>query len=175
MATIARSARSVGLGAAITLHVLLLVFIGAALRERPRAVKDEGPLLRVRLLPWPAPAAANTAPARLRHQRAPAPRRVTAAPAAIQRPSPPQPIGAPGVIAAPAEVPLLDSNATRRAIAQAARAPSRTASSAQERLGREIARAAHGDCLKGDYAGGGMGLLSLPFWIAAELRDKCRR
>ena len=42
-------------------------------------------------------------------------------------------------------------------------------------MGQEIARGARGDCLKGEYAGSGMGLLSLPFWLIAELREKCRR
>ncbi len=42
----------------------------------------------------------------------------------------------------------------------------------QERLGQEMARGARGDCLKGEYAGSGMGLLSLPFWLVAE---KCCR
>ena len=42
-------------------------------------------------------------------------------------------------------------------------------------MGQEIARGARGDCLKGEYAGSGMGLLSLPFWLMAELREKCRR
>lgn len=44
------------------------------------------------------------------------------------------------------------------------------APSAQERLGHDIARSARGDCLKGEYAGAGIGLLSLPFWLIAELR-----
>jgi hypothetical protein len=47
--------------------------------------------------------------------------------------------------------------------------------SEQDKMGQEIARGARGDCLKGEYAGSGMGLLSLPFWLMAELRDKCRR
>ena len=47
--------------------------------------------------------------------------------------------------------------------------------SAQQRMGQEIARGARGDCLKGEFAGSGMGLLSLPFWLIAEMREKCRR
>jgi hypothetical protein len=81
---------------------------------------------------------------------------------------------------------LLDTDASRRAIRDAARQRSigelgaqasgePAALSAQERLGQEMARGARGDCLKGEYAGAGMGLLSLPFWVIAELRDKCRR
>lgn len=81
---------------------------------------------------------------------------------------------------------LLDTEASRRAIREAARqrpigemGAQATGESAplgpQERLGQEIARGARGDCLKGEYAGAGMGLLSLPFWLMAEMRDKCRR
>lgn len=81
---------------------------------------------------------------------------------------------------------LLDSDASRKAVRDAARQSSLAElgaqaigadapQSEQQRLGREIARGAIGDCLKGEYAGSGMGLLSLPFWLMAELRDKCRR
>lgn len=34
---------------------------------------------------------------------------------------------------------------------------------------------AHGDCLKSEFLGGGMGLLSAPFWLLAEARGKCSR
>ena len=43
------------------------------------------------------------------------------------------------------------------------------------RLGAEVQQGAKGDCLKGEYLGGGMGLLSLPFLAAAALREQCRR
>ena len=39
----------------------------------------------------------------------------------------------------------------------------------------KVCRGARGDCLKGEYLGGGMGLLSLPFLAAAALREQCRR
>ena len=82
--------------------------------------------------------------------------------------------------------PLFDTAASRQAIREAARRPSAREQGAiatgedaplgaQERLGQEIARGARGDCLKGEYAGSGMGLLSLPFWLIAELNEKCRR
>ncbi|UXH79637.1 hypothetical protein [Roseateles amylovorans] len=80
---------------------------------------------------------------------------------------------------------LMSGDATRRAIQQSARAPllseradqasqapDRTEASA--RLGQEMQRGAKSDCLKGDFAGGGGGLLSLPFWLIAEARGKCR-
>ena len=40
-------------------------------------------------------------------------------------------------------------------------------------LARGIDAAHKGDCGKGDYAGGGMGLLSLPFLVAAEALGNC--
>jgi hypothetical protein len=80
--------------------------------------------------------------------------------------------------------PLLDSDATRRAIRASARAPGLAAQagrfgaaplSPDERLGAAVQQGARGDCLKGEYLGGGMGLLSLPFLAAAALREQCRR
>ena len=81
---------------------------------------------------------------------------------------------------------LLDTEDSRRAIREAARQRSTGEMGAQatgekapvsesDEMGQEIARGARGDCLKGEYAGAGMGLLSLPFWVIAELREKCRR
>ena len=40
-------------------------------------------------------------------------------------------------------------------------------------LAQNIAAAHKGDCAKGEYLGGGMGLLSAPFLIAAEAMGKC--
>ena len=56
---------------------------------------------------------------------------------------------------------------------QASRAPDKIDASTQ--LGKEMMKGATGDCLKGEFAGGGAGLLSLPFWVLAEARGKCRR
>jgi hypothetical protein len=74
---------------------------------------------------------------------------------------------------------LLDNEATRRAVLQAAREAPLTAAApaetATQRLGRKLSESADGDCLKGEYAGAGMGLLSAPFWLLAEARGKCRR
>jgi hypothetical protein len=61
----------------------------------------------------------------------------------------------------------------RERAAQASDAPA--VLTPEQRLGREVAQSARGNCAKGEYAGGGMGLLSLPFWLVAEMRDKCAK
>jgi hypothetical protein len=80
--------------------------------------------------------------------------------------------------------PLLDSEATRRALRASARDPGLAARAGRfgaapltpdERLGAEVQKGARGDCLKGEYVGGGMGLLSLPFLAIAKLRDQCSK
>lgn len=96
--------------------------------------------------------------------------------------------GAPGAdppvaAAPPASSPLLDSLASRRAIRelarqkpiteQAALASDTTPPAPGARLGERIREAGKGDCAKGEYFGGGMGLLSLPFLAAAAIRDDC--
>jgi len=75
---------------------------------------------------------------------------------------------------------ILSSPGTRRAIRDAALAPSladldgtTSRASTTQQLGAAIASGARGDCDKGEFAGGGMGLLSLPFWAIARLRDHC--
>ncbi|MDN3543975.1 MAG: hypothetical protein ACK4S6_05230 [Roseateles asaccharophilus] len=129
--------------------------------------------------PGPArPAAPSSASAR--HDQAPShvrpaePRAQAMAPQTEVPPElPPMPASAP--------LPrLLDSEATRRAVRQAAlEAPpgplQAQAESSQQRLERGMKGSAHGDCLKGEFMGGGMGLLSAPFWLLAEARGKCGR
>ena len=81
---------------------------------------------------------------------------------------------------------LLDTEATRRAI----RASARTASlgdqlaqareeperpGAQARLANGVKAAGQGDCLKGEFAGAGMGLLSLPFLAIATAQGDCAK
>jgi len=180
------------------LHLLLLLLLQGVLRNPPaRPWTEQAPTLRVRTLP-PAPAAREAPPESI---AAPAPRPMRRAPpptatAPLQAALPVSAASAPELAAAPpgpasaaASAPageLLDTEATRRAIREAARQHStaemgamatdaKAPLSAQERMGQEIARGARGDCLKGEYAGSGMGLLSLPFWLIAEMRDKCRR
>jgi hypothetical protein len=43
-----------------------------------------------------------------------------------------------------------------------------------KKLPDAVAAAAKGDCMKGDFTGGGMGILSAPFLAAAALMDKCK-
>lgn len=80
---------------------------------------------------------------------------------------------------------LLDSEATRQAIRQIARQPllsERAAAATGEpfrtvdgRLAEAAAQAGKGDCMKGEYFGGGAGLLSLPFLAAAVVRGQCAK
>ena len=186
------------LTAVIAVHLALFwLLLGSTAphtaRHTPAAVQRVS--LRLMALPMPlVPRAA--APARAAQPdaaRTPGPARslpITAAPAA--EPNLPAPISAGPtatlVHAEPAasapEVSLLDSEATRRAIRASARATSLTAevarvggepvrTTAQERLGNDVKAAGRGDCVKGEYAGAGMGLLSLPFLVAAAARGAC--
>lgn len=185
----------------LALHALLVAWLWQARWAPPpeRGVAER--VLSVRLgWPEPAPRVAAPAPAGVRPERRPdaAPRRrpPRSEPAArTERPSiatstseAAEPaIAAPPLASASAPPPplLLDTEATRRAIRQAARAPSigeRAAVASteprqlrpEEQLGQQIEHSARGDCLKGEYFGGGAGLLSLPFLAAAVVRDKCR-
>jgi hypothetical protein len=79
---------------------------------------------------------------------------------------------------------LLDTAATRAAIRAIARGPLLSeravaatglapAAGAGERLARDVDAAQRGDCLHGGFAGGGAGLLSLPFLAAAIATGQC--
>ena len=81
---------------------------------------------------------------------------------------------------------LMDTEATRRAIRASARQPSLTdqlarardeprRASVDERLGAAVRGAAKGDCMKGEFPGAGMGLLSLPFLAAALSSGNCAK
>ena len=89
---------------------------------------------------------------------------------------------------APASAPrsLLDADASRRAIRAASgelSLPERARRDLQRdamresktALARGIAQAAKPDCLRGEYPNNDMGLLSLPFYLAAEFSGACRR
>jgi hypothetical protein len=81
--------------------------------------------------------------------------------------------------------PLLQTAASRQAIRDAARNPLLSERAAlatgiqpttgAERLAAATGAAAKGDCLKGDFAGGGMGLLSLPFLAVAATTGQCAK
>jgi hypothetical protein len=178
------------------LHLVLLLLAQRAMRSPPaRPVPAQAPLVLVWVQPPPpAPAAPPPqpppAPKAARRSTQPS---ISAEPAAVQATAPASAAiaasTAPPATQATASAPaggLLDTEASRRAIREAARQRStaemgaqatgeRAPVSDQDRMGQEIARGARGDCLKGEYAGSGMGLLSLPFWLIAELREKCRR
>jgi hypothetical protein len=189
------------LTAVVALHLWLLMLLQGALRSPPsRPLPDQAPVVLVRTLP-PVSADRTTAPQPVTPPVRPPVRRTPRpeAPAPAQAALPASAATAPELAAAPsaaasaataaASAPpggLLDTDATRRAIREAARQHSTGELGAlatdaqaplgkQERMGQEIARGARGDCLKGEFAGSGMGLLSLPFWLIAEMRDKCRR
>lgn len=80
---------------------------------------------------------------------------------------------------------LLDSEASRRALRDLARQPGLGERSAQvldqparssaQRMAEAASAAGKGDCGKGQYAGSGAGLLSLPFLAAAVARGDCAR
>jgi hypothetical protein len=194
-------ARGTALLLVVLAHLALLAW-WAAQRRPPAATPT--PRVTLRLLPPvaqaarvadPAPPPAATAPARsaVRRESVARPRSVTpraAAEAAVPPAAAPEPItvtrAAPAAsqpIGAEAAPSLLDGEATRRAIRASARDPGLAAQAGRtgpavatpdQQLGSSIAQGARGDCMKGEYFGGGAGLLSLPFLAAAALRDKCR-
>jgi hypothetical protein len=106
----------------------------------------------------------------------------SAAPAsAIVEVAPPAPAAS-----LPASPLLVNTESTRRAVRMMARDPllSERAQAATGldpreaqgvRLTREMREAGRGDCIKGEFAGGGMGLLSLPFFLIAEARGACAK
>jgi hypothetical protein len=188
-----RRSALLALALVLALHAALVLLLW---RERPvprggPPAPSRPPVLWVREVPAMAP---QTSARVAREPLPPAPRKPRRTPAAPDAATSPAPalasITAPPMPAASAasaaEPSLLDTDATRRAIREAARMPStreraaaaseeRAALTPDQRLGRGIEQAAVGDCLKGEYAGGGMGLLSLPFWLVAEARGKCRK
>lgn len=170
------------------------LWVGLDSRFHPAAPKTDEPrrselrLLTLRLPPLLKPVALPPRPA-------PAlPRRAEVQPPRPSAVLPVTPV-AETVIPTPAPVPaspaapptsLLASEATRRALRAAAKSPLLSERAAlamgdgpplrpEEALGQQMKNAAIGDCLKGEFAGGGAGLLSLPFWLLAEARGKCSR
>jgi hypothetical protein len=181
------------------LHGVLLLAWLVALRTPalpPRHAAAPGPISYLRLAPaLPAIEQRRVREAAAEHSpRAPlAPRRQRAytpvEPQAITTPAAAAPLADdPAAVPSnttPTEPRLLDTPATRRALREAARSPGWGARAAQElgggppspseRLGEAIESSASGDCLKGEFAGAGLGLLSVPFLALAALREQCRR
>jgi len=190
------------LAAVLLLHGLLVWMLQQTLQAPQKQTRPPPPVVSVWIrsppaptvpaLPEAAPAPATpvpVAPPRRRSNAPPADPALQSLTAAAAPASAAASSAAASPVTATASAPsgsLLDTEATRRAIRDVARPRSLgemgaqasgepAAPSADQRLGQDIARGARGDCLKGEYAGAGMGLLSLPFWLVAELQDKCRR
>lgn len=73
---------------------------------------------------------------------------------------------------------LLDSAAGREAVQSAARqglVRLQIPAQREDPLASGMREAAQGDCMKGEFKGGGMGLLSLPMLAAAALKGECSR
>jgi len=136
------------------------------------------------------------------HPNAPAPTPEDIA-HAITLPAPPAVAAATPPASAPADLSFLNNAATRQAIRAVARGDTLSSHAnaltheepgsellaadgshvgttrnlppppPAELLARNIEAAHKGDCGKGEYVGGGMGLLSAPFLLAAEAMGKC--
>ncbi len=73
---------------------------------------------------------------------------------------------------------LLDSAAGREAVQSAARQGlvwPQIHAQREDPPASGMREAAQGDCMKGEFKGGGMGLLSLPMLAAAALKGECSR
>lgn len=73
---------------------------------------------------------------------------------------------------------LLDSAAGREAVQSAARqglVRPQIPAQREDPLASGMREAAQGDCMKGEFKAGGMGLLSLPMLAAAALKGECSR
>ena len=193
------------IAAAVVLHLLVLMALKLAIDhvELPRRGTDRAttlvtvalhaappPLHALPLPRTPAPSPVHASPRVAREPPAPGRPREDAA-QAITLPAPPSdPTGTISAAAAPASAPhadlsFLDSASTRQAIRDAARGGTTLAGRANaitrddptsgERLAQNIEAAHKGDCMKGEYLGGGMGLLSTPFLLAAAALGNCGR
>lgn len=178
--------------ALVALHAALIPLLSPTPRLQPResglsirwlqelspaprpAVPQPGPRLT------PAPGTSTRAPF---EPKVPAPAVMTSA-APVSKSveaTPPAPAAS-----LPAQPLLINTEATRRAVRMMARdallserAQAATGLEPHEaqgvRLAREMREAGRGDCIKGEFAGGGMGLLSLPFFLIAEARGACAK
>ena len=182
---------------------LVLAHLGVALllSLRPAPAPRHEARLQLRLIPDERPAPSPPPSPEMSaavSKPTPAPRPAVTAPAIVllpppaaepaAEPPPAAPPAAPTSLAeATASAPqplLLHTEATRRAVREAARNPPLAVvaqaglpqrETRDQRLARTIAEAGRGDCNKGQFLGGGMGLLSLPFWVAAEATGQCAK
>ena len=179
---------------------MLLWLLRAAMAPAPAGQGTAPARLRVQLIPLPAPQSIEPSrpigrpktAARAVHRQG-VPVRTLSPP--LKEPDAVMPAPTEADRATHAELPasspqalpsLLDTEASRRAIRASARAPSLGEqlgrardepgrADAQQVLGSAVRAAGKGDCAKGDFAGAGMGLLSLPFLAAAVARGECAK
>ena len=198
-----RGAPALALVVVVALHLALFWLLRDAAVSRPERDVRAAPTTRVTLrLIAPPPLRAAVPPAALAKREAPpgTPTRSAAPSRTMTTPTPtptPESIDAsrtpslahaePAASAPDASGPsLLDSDATRRAIRASARAPSlrdQLAAArdeparigANELLAHGIKDAGKGECLKGEFAGAGLGLLSLPFLAVAAASGNCAK
>ena len=185
------------IAAALALHALVLVALVLTMGrvQLPRRGTDHATTLvtvalhaapppPVHPLPLPraaTPAVVHAGPRAPREAPVPARPREDAS-QAITLPAPAAPTQEAAASAPAPDLSFLDSAATRRAIRDAAHGSTlasrgdeitNTRETAGERLARNVDAAHKGDCMKGEYLGGGMGLLSAPFLLAAEALGNC--
>ncbi len=177
--------------AAVLLAVLVLHGLALASLPRVAPAREASRRLAAVLVQVAPPAVApsevapqaRTAPAAARSRSMPARRAAVPPPRAETSPETGTAPAAPETAEAPAPL-QLDTEATRRALRALGRAPRSAAELAAQdprgpqraagtRLAAGMAGAALGDCMRGEYAGSGMGLLSLPMLALAEARGKC--
>ncbi|MDT9000472.1 hypothetical protein RQP53_14460 [Paucibacter sp. APW11] len=165
----------------LAINLRLLMPDAPALQVQPaqRPTRPEPASVRPREARDPQPAAPS---AQLRLITPASPANATASPAPSTEATPTE-----SAVAPPAESGrLIDSAATRRALRDAARGALNEerfsqasgipqGPDASQRMAQQVQRSAKGDCLKGEFLGGGLGLLSLPFYLAAEAAGKCSR
>lgn len=179
--------------AVLLLHVALVLGLRTTM-WRPSPAAPASPALQWVTLPM-----LPTRPARPVETRQPSAARLPTA--ALPRPPVPQVPPADGtlrLVEAPAHAPeppasaasaprgsLLDNPASRQALRALGQRPLLSERAAQAMgddlqrtdgaLTQDVQRAAKGDCLHGEFAGAGMGLLSLPALAVAAARGQCAR
>ena len=191
-----RSRVALAIVAVLALHLAAIVGLNHTSWTTPRAA---APVQRVslRLIPL-APSSVRLPPARI---NAVPPMQTPAAATRLRKPAMPRDVHESAAThdataaaitpvpaaSAPDTLPsLMDTDATRHAIRASARAPWLHDQLAQsrdeprrpgtnERLAASVHDAGKGDCMKGEYAGANMGILSLPFLAIALKAGNCAK